>query len=77
MADKSQTLIKKKERKDKEAAELTKDVKEMKNEREKTGNDGEVSSAAAGVNNGAVANSQDGDFQVEPVEIPPFEIITG
>lgn len=74
MADKGQMLMRKKERK--EVAELTKDVKEMKNEREKTGNDGEASSAAAAVNNGT-ANSQDGDFQVESMELPPFEIITG
>lgn len=76
MADKSRILMRKKERKGKEVAELTKDVKEMNNEREKTGNDGEVTSAAAAVNKDA-ANSQDGDFQVESMELPPFEIVTG
>lgn len=77
MADKSPMQMRKKVRKDKEAAEPTKDVKEMTNEREKTGNDGEVSSAVTTVNSGVVANSQNGDFLVEPMEVPPFEIITG
>lgn len=77
MADKSRMLMKKKERKEKEASETTKDVKEVKNEGEKAVDNGEVPSAEAAATNGAVANGENGDFQVEPMELPPFEIIAG
>ncbi|XP_040889121.1 C-_U-editing enzyme APOBEC-2-like [Toxotes jaculatrix] len=77
MADKSRMVMRRKERKDKEATEMTKDVKEEKNNGEKTENNGEVPSAEAAATSGAVANGQNGDFQVEPMELPPFEIITG
>ncbi|TKS71163.1 C-_U-editing enzyme APOBEC-2 [Collichthys lucidus] len=74
MADKGNS--RRKERKEKESTEMTEDVKEVKKEGQRTVDNGEVSSAEA-VNNGAVAISQNGDFQVEPMELPPFEIITG
>ncbi|XP_018523041.1 probable C-_U-editing enzyme APOBEC-2 [Lates calcarifer] len=77
MSDKSHMQMKRKERKDKEVAETTKDVKEAKSEGEKTENNGEAPSAEAAAASGAVANGQNGDFQVEPMELPPFEIITG
>ncbi|XP_022601228.1 C-_U-editing enzyme APOBEC-2-like [Seriola dumerili] len=77
MADKSHLLMRRKERKDKEAAEVTKAVKEVKKEGEETENNGEVPSTEAGATGGAVANGQNGDFLVELMELPPFEIITG
>ncbi|XP_070759423.1 C-_U-editing enzyme APOBEC-2a [Enoplosus armatus] len=77
MADKSRTLMRRKERKEKESAEMTKDVKEVKNEGERAVDNGAVLSAEAAATNGAVANNQNGDFQVEPMELPPFEIIAG
>lgn len=76
MADNGNSLMRRKERKEKESTEMTEDVKEVKKEGQRTVDNGEVSSAEA-VNNGAVAISQNGDFQVEPMELPPFEIITG
>ncbi|XP_044030654.1 C-_U-editing enzyme APOBEC-2a [Siniperca chuatsi] len=77
MADKSRMLMRRKERKGKESPEMTKDVKEVKNEGERAVDNGEVPSAEAAATNGAVANGQNGDFQVEPMELPPFEIIAG
>uniref|UniRef100_A0A3P8RY68 Apolipoprotein B mRNA editing enzyme, catalytic polypeptide-like 2a n=1 Tax=Amphiprion percula TaxID=161767 RepID=A0A3P8RY68_AMPPE len=70
MAERSRLQMR---RKEKEAAEVTKDVKEVKNEGEKAVEHGETSSAEASATNGA----QNGDLQVEPMELPPFEIITG
>lgn len=69
--------MRRKERKEKESAEMTKDVKEVKNEGERAVDNGEVPSAEAAATNGPVANNQNGDFQVEPMELPPFEIIAG
>ncbi|XP_072239126.1 C-_U-editing enzyme APOBEC-2a [Leuresthes tenuis] len=67
MADKGRVLMK---RKQKEAEEET---EEMNKEGDKAGDNGEASPAT----NGTVANGQNDDFQVEPIEPPPFEIITG
>ena len=67
MADKCRVLMK---RKQKEAEEVT---EEMKNEEDKAGDNGEAAPATSGT----VANGQNDDFQVEPIEPPPFEIITG
>lgn len=72
MADKSRTAMWRKERKDKESSEM---AKEVKNEGERAVDQGEPPSAE--VTNGAIANGQNGDFQVEPMEVPPFEIIAG
>lgn len=69
MADKSRTVLRRKERKDKEAEEVSKDVKEVKTEGDRAGD------TAAGA--AAVANGHNGDPQVEPMELPPFEIIAG
>lgn len=77
MADKSHMLMRRKERKEKEAAEMTKDVKEVKNDGKRAVDNGEVPSAEVVATNGTVANGQNGDFQLEPVELPPFEIIAG
>lgn len=66
MADKSQMQVRRKEKKDKEAAEVTKEVKAVKKEEESAENNGEAGAAA-----------ENGDVQVEPMELPPFEIITG
>nr|XP_020455557.1 C->U-editing enzyme APOBEC-2-like [Monopterus albus] len=71
MADKSHAPMRKKEKKD-EAADMTKDGKEVKSEGQKTEDNGE-----AAANNGTAANDQNGDFEVEPMELPPFEIIAG
>lgn len=76
MADKSRTQ-RRKDRGEKESAEMTKDIKEVKKEGDRPVDNGEVPSAEASVSNGAVANGQNGDFQVEPMELPPFEIIAG
>ncbi|XP_026163381.1 probable C-_U-editing enzyme APOBEC-2 [Mastacembelus armatus] len=72
MAETSHVATRRKERKDKEAAELTKDVKEVKNEGEKAADNSEEAPT-----NGVEANGQNGEFQVEPIELPPFEIIVG
>ncbi|XP_058487754.1 C-_U-editing enzyme APOBEC-2a [Solea solea] len=75
MADKGHSQTRRKERKDPEAAERTKGVKE--NELEKKDNNGEIPPAEAAANGGAVANGENGEFKVEPMELPPFEIIKG
>ncbi|XP_054473673.1 C-_U-editing enzyme APOBEC-2a [Anoplopoma fimbria] len=77
MADKGRSLMRRKERKEEVSAESTKDVQKMKNEGERAVDNGEVPSAEAAASNGAVASSQNGDSQVEPMELPPFEIIQG
>ncbi|KAL7408017.1 hypothetical protein ABVT39_016888 [Epinephelus coioides] len=80
MAEKIRMLTRRKERRENESAEMSKDVKEVKNEGqqgEQAVDNGEVPSAEAAATNGAVANSPNGDFQVEPMELPPFEIISG
>ncbi|XP_060897336.1 C-_U-editing enzyme APOBEC-2a [Labrus mixtus] len=66
MSDKSRSVTKRKEKKEKESAEV---VKEVRNEGDKDG--GEVSSEAA------TSNGENGELQVEPMELPPFEIIAG
>ncbi|XP_029989399.1 C-_U-editing enzyme APOBEC-2a [Sphaeramia orbicularis] len=71
MADRSRASVRRKERKEKEVAEPTPDVKEVKAEGAKAGN------AEAEAADEAVTNGQNGDYQVEPMELPPFEIITG
>ncbi|XP_069559332.1 C-_U-editing enzyme APOBEC-2a [Brachyistius frenatus] len=76
MADKSRMATKRKDRNEKDASEVTKDKKEVKNEGEKAVDNGEASSAEATATDGAVANGQNGD-QVEPMEVPPFELIAG
>ncbi|XP_008278669.1 probable C-_U-editing enzyme APOBEC-2 [Stegastes partitus] len=70
MAEKSRTQMK---RKEKETTEVTMDVKEVKNEGEKAVEHDKSPSAEAAATNG----DQNGDFQVEPMELPPFETITG
>ncbi|XP_031731761.1 C-_U-editing enzyme APOBEC-2a [Anarrhichthys ocellatus] len=77
MADKGNSLTRRKERKEEVSAELTKDVQKMKDGGERAADNGEVPSAEAAASDGAVASSQDGDLQVEPMELPPFEIIQG
>uniref|UniRef100_UPI0037E96BCE C->U-editing enzyme APOBEC-2a n=1 Tax=Semicossyphus pulcher TaxID=241346 RepID=UPI0037E96BCE len=69
MADKSRSVTKKKEKKEKESAEVMKEAKEVKNEAKKEKEEG--SSEAA------VSNGENGEVQVEPIELPPFEIIAG
>ncbi|XP_062272520.1 C-_U-editing enzyme APOBEC-2a [Scomber scombrus] len=77
MADRKCMVMRRKERKEKEAAKVTKDVKEVKNEGDKAMDNGEIPSAGAAATNCAADNIQNGDLQVEPVELPPFEIIAG
>ncbi|KAM4625796.1 C-_U-editing enzyme APOBEC-2a [Polymixia lowei] len=79
MADRKPTLTRRKERKERDASEASKDVNnELKKdekppaEGEKTAGNGEKT---AGNGEEAVANG--GDEEVEPMELPPFEIITG
>lgn len=71
MADKGRS-VRRKEKKENESAELT---KEVKNGGKK--DHAEASTPEAVASNGAGQNGQNGDFQVEPMELPPFEIITG
>lgn len=67
--------MRRKEKKEKKDSEPTAIKKEVKN----GGNNDEadVSAAEAVPPNDASQNGQNGDFQVEPMELPPFEIITG
>lgn len=58
-----------KKKKENESPEMAKGVKKE--------GDKSVDHGEAGVTDGAIANGQNGDFQVEPMEVPPFEIITG
>lgn len=74
MADKSRTLMRRKDRKEKESAEM---AKEVKNEGERALDHGEPPLPEVAVSNGAVADGENGDFEVEPMEVPPFEIIVG
>lgn len=66
MADKSRASVRRKERK--EVSEPTPEVKEVKAEGAK---------AEAEASGEAVTNGENGECQVEPMELPPFEIITG
>ncbi|XP_056130813.1 C-_U-editing enzyme APOBEC-2a [Lampris incognitus] len=85
MADKSGMLTRKKDRKEKEATEATKDVSKLPKKEEKAGvarseatGDGEAPAAqaeGAGAEDGA--KGENGELQVEPMELPPFEIISG
>lgn len=70
MADKSRLAQRRKDKKEKEEPEPAKNVKEVKEEVKKPAENGE-----APTENGAEA--QNGELQVEPMELPPFEIITG
>lgn len=72
MADKARPVIRRNKKKDNEPAEIKKEVKNGGNKDET-----DASAAEAVAPNGAGQNGQDGDFQVEPMELPPFEIITG
>lgn len=62
MADKKRALPKRKER-----------TEEVKDDGQKPEENGEVSSGSAA----AVENSENGTLQFEPMELPPFEVITG
>ncbi|XP_059185106.1 C-_U-editing enzyme APOBEC-2a [Centropristis striata] len=80
MADKSRTQMRRTERKEKGGAVNTKNGKEVKNEGEKekqAESTAEGPSPEAAATNGAEANGQNGDFKVEEMELPPFEIIKG
>ncbi|XP_034388565.1 C-_U-editing enzyme APOBEC-2a [Cyclopterus lumpus] len=72
MADKGRPLMR---RKEKASAERTKDVQKVKSEGERAVDNGEAPPAEA--SNGAVDGSQNGESPVEPMELPPFEIIQG
>ncbi|XP_076013014.1 C-_U-editing enzyme APOBEC-2a [Genypterus blacodes] len=79
MADRNRVLAKTKDRNEKDAAGKTMDPKELKKE-EKSKDEGKMevnNGEEAQVINGARATSQNGEMQVEPMELPPFEIITG
>ncbi|KAJ4941033.1 hypothetical protein JOQ06_027320 [Pogonophryne albipinna] len=79
MADKSRTPMRrkeKKEKKEKETTERSKDVKDVKKEAEQ-GAPAVGKGAEEGAPNGAAATDQNGEFQVEAMELPPFEIIQG
>ncbi|KAM9860243.1 C-_U-editing enzyme APOBEC-2a [Aulostomus maculatus] len=77
MADRSRMLARRKERKEKEAAEVPKEVKDVKHEGEKPVDNGVPPPAEAGASNDAAATAENGDLQLEPMELPPFEIIAG
>uniref|UniRef100_A0A3B3ZK18 mRNA(cytosine(6666)) deaminase n=2 Tax=Periophthalmus magnuspinnatus TaxID=409849 RepID=A0A3B3ZK18_9GOBI len=70
MADKSRLAMRRKEKEKKEDPEPVKNVKEVKEEGETPAENGE-----APQENGEAA--ENGEPQVEPMELPPFEIITG
>ncbi|XP_068170504.1 C-_U-editing enzyme APOBEC-2a [Antennarius striatus] len=70
MADKSHSLTRKKERT--EAVEENKDAKQVRNEGTNTGGEAPADGA-----DGAADGAQGADFPVEPMELPPFEIIVG
>ncbi|XP_072307944.1 C-_U-editing enzyme APOBEC-2a [Eucyclogobius newberryi] len=70
MADKSRSAQRKREKKEKEESEPAKNVKEVKEEAEKPAENG-----AAPEESGEAA--ENGEPQVEVMELPPFEIITG
>lgn len=72
MADKGRPVMRRKEKKDNETTEIKKEVKNGGNNDE-----ADASAAEAVAPNVAGQNGQNGDFQVEPMELPPFEIITG
>lgn len=63
--------MRRKEKKDNEPTKIT----EVKNGGNKDGAD--ASAAEAVAPDDAGQNGRNGDFQVEPMELPPFEIITG
>ncbi|KAI3369252.1 hypothetical protein L3Q82_007797 [Scortum barcoo] len=56
---------------------MTKDAEEKKTEGERAVDNREVPSTEVEATNDAVANNQNGAFQVEPMELPPFEITAG
>ncbi|XP_005950468.1 C-_U-editing enzyme APOBEC-2a [Haplochromis burtoni] len=72
MDEKCQTLVKRRQKEENEVAEIAKDAKEKKNKEQETVDNREVASAEA-----ATTSCHTGDFQLEPMELPPFEIITG
>lgn len=76
MADKGRAVARRKDRKEPDAADRAKSGKEEENIPEKTENN-EGAPAAEEPAGGAVANGQNGEFKVEPMELPPFEIIQG
>ncbi|XP_011611927.1 C-_U-editing enzyme APOBEC-2a [Takifugu rubripes] len=72
MADKGRPVMRRKEKKNNEPTEIKKEVKNGGNNDE-----ADASAAEAVAPNDAGQNGRNGDFQVEPMELPPFEIITG
>lgn len=64
MADKKRTPPKRKER-----------TEEVRDDGQKPEENGEVPSDSAAA--AAVENSENGTLQYEPMELPPFEVITG
>ncbi|XP_057702215.1 C-_U-editing enzyme APOBEC-2a [Corythoichthys intestinalis] len=76
MADRSR-IQRKTDRQAKEAGEKTKDGKEVKNEGENVHDNGEGPSSELLSANDVTANDENGDLEVEPMELPPFEIIAG
>ncbi|XP_061640833.1 C-_U-editing enzyme APOBEC-2a [Phyllopteryx taeniolatus] len=76
MADRSR-MLRKKDRQEKEAGEKTRDGNEVKNEEENAQDNGGGPSAEQSSTNDVTADGKNGDLQVEPMELPPFEIIAG
>ncbi|XP_077582344.1 putative C-_U-editing enzyme APOBEC-2 isoform X1 [Stigmatopora nigra] len=74
MADRIQ---RRKDKQEKESAEKTRNGKELKNERENVQENGGGTSTEQVSTNDVTANDENGDLQVEPIELPPFEIIAG
>ncbi|KAM3877696.1 C-_U-editing enzyme APOBEC-2-like [Diretmus argenteus] len=84
MAERTRMSTRRKEKKSVEAAEASKDVKkELKKEvgapaeGATSVENGEAPPAEAADANGAAANGENEDLQLEQMEVPPFELITG
>ncbi|XP_019734764.1 C-_U-editing enzyme APOBEC-2a [Hippocampus comes] len=76
MADRSR-MLRRKERQEKEAGGNTRDGKEESNEGENAQRNRGGPSTEPLPTNDVTANGKNGDPEVEPMELPPFEIIAG
>lgn len=76
MADRSR-MLRRKERPEKEPAANTGDGREEKNPGENAQRNGGGPSTEPLATDDGTAPGKNGDPQVEPMELPPFEIIAG
>ncbi|XP_037107113.1 C-_U-editing enzyme APOBEC-2-like [Syngnathus acus] len=76
MADRSR-MPRRKDKQEKEAGEKTKNGKEVNQDGENAQHHGGGPSSESLPTNDATTNGKNGELQVEPMELPPFEIIAG